>query len=214
MHFASFCAIFVVERQTMSKVTELKKHLKRGEVYRRSDLAQWSNAVDRHIGTLVKDGTLQKLSAGLYYYPNESVFGNTPPDELALVRSFLKDDYFLITSPNDYNSLGVGTTQLYNSRVVYNHKRHGEFKLGGRTFMFFSKHRFPTKSPPEFLLVDLVSNLDKLAEDTELVLKNVSTKLKTMDLKKLKQAVKEFGSARAKSVLTPLIKQSEVQHAY
>ena len=80
--------------------------------------------------------------------------------------------------------------------------------------MFFSKHRFPTKATPEFLLVDLVSNLDKLAEDTELVLKNVSTKLKTMDLKKLKQAVKEFGSARAKSVLTPLIKQSEVQHAY
>lgn len=209
MHFASFCAIFVVERQIMSRVTELKKHLKRGEVYRRSDLTQWSKAVDRHVSELVKQGTLQKLSAGLYYYPNESVFGNTPPEEEMLVRTFLKDDYFLVTSPNDYNSLGVGTTQLYNSRVVYNHKRHGEFKLGGKTFMFFSKHRFPKKVTPEFLLVDLVSNLDKLAEDTELVLQNVSEKLKTMDLKKLKQAVKEFGSASAKSVLTPLIQQSE-----
>ena len=198
----------------MSKVTELKKHLKRGEVYRRSDLTQWSNAIDRHVVALVKDGTLQKLSTGLYYYPNESVFGNTPPDEITLVRSFLKDDYFLVTSPNDYNSLGVGTTQLYNKRVVYNHKRHGEFKLGGKTFTFLAKHRFPKNVTPEFLLVDLVSNLDKLAEDAEFVLKNVSAKVKTMDLKKLKHAVKEFGSVRAKSFLTPLIQMSESQHVH
>ncbi|HRI32836.1 MAG TPA: hypothetical protein PLD02_03715, partial [Saprospiraceae bacterium] len=117
--------------KNMSKVTELKKHLKRGEVYRRSDLAQWSNAVDRHVSSLVEDGTLQKLRTGMYYYPNSGVFGNSSPDEATLVRNFLKDDYFLVTSPNDYNSLGVGTTQLYNKRVVYNHKRHGEFKLGG-----------------------------------------------------------------------------------
>jgi len=197
----------------MSKVTELKKHLKRGDVYRRSDLTQWSNAVDRHVEELVKNGTLQKLSTGMYYYPNESVFGNTPPDEQTLVRSFLKDDYFLVTSPNDYNSLGVGTTQLYNKRVVYNHKRHGEFKLGGKTFAFVAKHRFPKKVTPEFLLVDLVNNLDNLAEDSEFVLKNVSVKVKTMDLKKLKRAVKEYGSARAKSLLIPLLKQSEEQYA-
>jgi hypothetical protein len=61
----------------MSKVAELKKHLQRGQVYRRADLAQWSNAVDRHVATLVKDGTLLKLSSGLYHYPSESVFGNT-----------------------------------------------------------------------------------------------------------------------------------------
>lgn len=198
----------------MSKVAELRKRIKRGEVYRRSDLTQWSNAVDRHLSALVKDGTLQKLKTGLYYYPNESVFGTMPPEEDVLVSSFLKDDHFLVTSPNDYNSLGVGTTQLYNKCVVYNHKRHGEFSLGGRTFTFLSKHRFPKKATPEFLLVDLVSNLDKLAEDSEFVLKNVSTKVKSMDLKKLKRAVKEFGGARAKSFFTPLIQQLEAQHVY
>ena len=197
----------------MSKVTELKMRLKRGEVYRRSDLLQWSNAVDRHVVMLVKDGTLQKLATGLYYYPNVSVFGDTPPEEAALVRSFLKDDYFLVTSPNDYNSLGVGTTQLYNKRVVYNHKRHGEFKLGGKTYTFMAKHRFPKKVTPEFLLVDLVNNLDKVAEDHEFVLKNVSTRLKTMDLKKLMRALKEYGSSRAKSLLTPLLQKLEVNHA-
>ena len=197
----------------MSKVADFKKHLKRGEVYRRSDLAQWSNAVDRHVSALVKEGTLQKLSAGLYYYPNESVFGSLPPEEATLVSSFLKDDFFLVTSPNDYNSLGVGTTQLYNTRVVYNHKRHGEFKLGGRTFLFQVKHRFPKKPTMEFLLVDLVSNLDKLAEDSEFVLKNVEAKVKSMDKKKLKRAVHEFGSVYAKAFFTPLLNQQEAEHA-
>ena len=101
----------------MAQLREFKKHLKRGNVYRRSDLEQWSNAVDRHLAALVGEGTLQKLSPGVYYYPKESVFGTVPPEETALVRTFLKDDRFLVTSPNSYNSLGVGTTQLYNKQM-------------------------------------------------------------------------------------------------
>jgi hypothetical protein len=113
----------------MTKLDELKKHLKRGKVYRRSDLAKWSKSVDRHLEALVEEGTLQKLSQGLYYFPGESAFGMTPPEEETLIKSFLKDDRFLLTSLNAYNSLGVGTTQLYNQSTVYNHKRHGDFKL-------------------------------------------------------------------------------------
>lgn len=189
----------------MTKLSELKKHLKRGKVYRRADLARWSTSIDRHLSLLLQDGTLQKLSQGLYYFPKETAFGATPPDEESLVRSFLKDDHFLLTSPNDYNSLGVGTTQLYNKRVVYNHKRHGEFKLGGRSFTFLAKPRFPKKVTQEFLLVDLVNNLDKLAEDQAEVLKNVYTKAKTMDTLKLKRSVSSYGNAKAKSLFNPLV---------
>jgi len=99
----------------MNKLEELKKHLKRGNVYRRTDLAKWSKSVDRHLQLLLEEGTLKKLSQGVYYFPKETTFGQTPPDEEVLVRSFLKDDRFLLTSPNAYNSLGVGTTQLYNT---------------------------------------------------------------------------------------------------
>ena len=189
----------------MTKVNELKSHLKPGMVYRRADLSKWSNAVDRHVIALLKNGTLQKLKTGLYYYPEESVFGQTPPDEETLVRTFLKDDHFLLTSPNDYNSLGVGTTQLYNIRVVYNHKRHGDFKLGNKIYSFQAKPRFPKKVSPEFLLVDLVNNLNKLAEDSELLMKNVTDKVGRMDRKKLKRVVKEYGNVRTKFLLTPLI---------
>jgi hypothetical protein len=192
------------------KVDELKRHLKEGKVYRRTDLAKWSKSVDRHLDRLVADGTLQKLAPGMYYVPKETAFGKTPPDEETLVRSFLKDDRFLLTSPNSYNSLGVGTTQLYNQRTVYNHKRHGEFKLGNRNFSFRKKPHFPRKATQEFLLVDLVNNLDTLAEDQELVLKNVFTKASTMDAKKLKQSVLEYGNVKAKKLLAPLVSNIEV----
>lgn len=189
----------------MAKLDELKKNLKKGEVYRRTDLTRWSKSVDRHLDALLKEGTLQKLSQGVYYYPKETAFGKTPPDEEVLVRSFLKDDRFLLTSPNLYNSLGVGTTQLYNQRRVYNHKRHGEFTLGNRKFDFQVKHHFPNKLTQEFLLVDLVNNLDSLAEDKQEVLKNVMKKAKTMDARKLAHSVTLYGTTKTKKMLAPAV---------
>jgi Family of unknown function (DUF6088) len=196
------------------KIEELKKHLKEGGVYRRADLTQWSNAVDRHLTALVKSGYLEKLSAGLYYVPKKSVFGTVPPEDESLVRTFLKEDDFLLTSPNAYNSLGVGTTQLYNVRVVYNHKRHGEFDLGGRKFFFHAKHRFPRKLTQEFLLVDLVNNIESLAEDKTEVLKNVMAKAQTMDGGKLKRFVTSYGNAKAKALFRSLVtKENDVAYA-
>lgn len=189
----------------MNKLQELKKHLKRGKVYRRADLSKWSKSVDRHLDELLQDGTLQKLSQGLYYYPEVTVFGETPPKEKVLVRSFLKDKRFLVTSLNAYNALGVGTTQLYNSKTVYNHKRHGDFNLGGMIFSFRVKPHFPLKATPEFLLVDLLNNLDQLAEDPKEVVSKVRSKAKTMDPKKLKKSLQEYGTVKAKKILESVI---------
>lgn len=195
------------------KLDELKAHLKPGEVYRRADLAQWSKSVDRHIHALVKSDVLQKLSQGLYYYQKKTVFGQTPPDEEILVHQFLKDDRFLVMSPNLYNTLGVGTTQLYNKRVVYNHKRHGEFMLGKRTFSFCIKPHFPKKVTKEFLLVDLVNNLENLAEDKEQILENVYSKKQFFDVKKLELATKNYGSVRTRKLLGKLL-SAESNTAY
>lgn len=189
----------------MNKLQELKKHLKRGKVYRRADLSKWSTSVDRHLDELVKEGTLQKLSQGLYFYPEVTVFGAAPPEEEVLVRSFLKDSRFLLTSFNAYNALGVGTTQLYNQKTVYNHKRHGDFNLGGKTFSFRVKPHFPNKVTQEFLLVDLLNNLDQLAEDPKEVVSKVRSRAKSMDPKKLKKSLQEYGTIKAKKLLEPII---------
>lgn len=189
----------------MSRLQQLKKQLKPGEVYRRTELANWSKSVDRHLDELVQEGTLQKLSQGLYYFPKETVFGKTPPDENVLVQSFLKDHRFLLISPNAYNSLGVGTTQLYNVRTVYNHKRHGDFTLGKQTFHFRIKPHFPKKVTDDFLLVDLVNNLEELAEDREEVLKKVFAKVELMDRKKMKNSVTEYGNVKTKKIFATLL---------
>jgi hypothetical protein len=188
----------------MDRLTEFKKNLMPGKVYRRVELAMWSNAVDRHLYQVVKDGTLQKVAPGVYYYPKTSTFGEVPPDENELVRSFLKDDRFLLVSPNFYNSLGVGTTQLYNKKVVYNHKRHGKFRLGNRDFEFQIKHHFPSRITEEFLLVDLFNNLDHLEEDHDAVLQKLLDKASRMSSKKLKQAVLKYANAKAKKVFGSL----------
>lgn len=189
----------------MSKLEQFKMHLRSGSVYRRGELEKWSTSVDRHLKELVAEGALIKLSTGLYYCPDKGTFGALPPDDMRLVKSFLKDDYFLLSTLNDYNKLGVGTTQLYNKRVVYNHKRHGDFKLGGKLFSFQRRPRFPKQATMEFLLVDLVNNLNSLAEDKEHVLNNVVLKAKELDSKRLRRAVKEYGTIRAKKILYPLL---------
>ena len=93
-----------------STLEQLKRHLRPGRVYRREDLLPWSQSVDRHLKELTVDGTLQKLRTGLYYSPRKFEFGEAPADEHELVKAFLKTDRFVLTSPNAYNQLGLGTT--------------------------------------------------------------------------------------------------------
>jgi hypothetical protein len=176
----------------MKALENVKIHLKPGQVYRRSDLEKWSRSVDRDVASLVDKGVLVKVSQGLYQYPQRSRFGVLPANTDKLLTSFLKDDDYLVTSPNDYNALGLGTTQLYNFQVVYNHKRHGRFELGGHIFEFHRKPRFPKKATSEFLLVDLVNNLDQLAEDRDAVLARVRVKVSEMDARRLRTSVKKF----------------------
>ena len=168
--------------------------LQAGRVYRREDLARISNAVDRHMRDLVSKGVLNKLAQGLYYVPKQSSYGPLPPSDEEVVRGFLREKNFLVFSPSSYNAVGLGTTQLYKSTLVYNHKRHGVFKLGNREFDFRVKPRFPKKLTPEFLFVDLLNNLNELPEDRESVLQQAQNKLATFDSARLQLALNSFGS--------------------
>ena len=172
----------------------LADELQAGRVYRREDLARLSNSVDRHLSQLVSTGTLKKLAQGLYYAPKQSSFGPLPPTDEQVVKGFLRDNEFLVFSPSSYNMVGLGTTQLYNNTLVYNHKRHGVFKLGNRQFHFRVKPRFPKKLTPEFLYVDLLNNLDELAEDRDSVLSQARTKLLSFNQSLLQKALNSYGN--------------------
>lgn len=172
----------------------LQSHMKAGHVYRRDMLLPFSSAVDRDLSVLVKKGELKKLSSGIYYKPALSPFGVLPPDDKELVKCFLRDDQFLLYSWNQYNSLGLGLTQLYNRVVVLNNKRHGVFKLGNKEFEFRRLYRrFPMKLTLEFLLVDLLNNMNNLAEDTGSLLTNVQKNMSHFDQHKVLLMAKQYG---------------------
>lgn len=200
------------EVKNMSKLDAVKKHLRPGQVYRRAEFSQWSNAVDRHLRQLQENGMLTKLSSGLYYCPKKTTFGDAPANDVMLVKAFLKDHRFLINSPNTYNTLGVGTTQLYNETVVYNHKRHGLFKLGARYFDFRIKPHFPQSLSKEFLLVDLVNNVDRLAEDREIILQKIKEKFSTTDMCVLHRMVRKYGNLHTKKFFNHM-KTDDINHA-
>lgn len=189
----------------MSALAELKRRLRPGRVYRRSDLARWSNAVDRHLKQLLEDGRLEKVSGGLYMVPRKTRFGMAPAKPEALVEAFLGDDRFLMVPPNAFNALRVGTTQLYNAPVVYNHKRHGRIVLDGRPYEFRKRAAFPAALSEEFLLVDLLHNTDRLAEDSQAVRQRALARAGAMDRKRLKRALREYDSKRARKLLEPVL---------
>lgn len=185
----------------------LRQNIKPGHVYRRSDLEYYSSAIDRHLGMLTKDGSLIKISQGIYYAPKSSKFGLVPPDDVVLVESFLKDSDFLMVKPNVYNTLGLGLTQLYNTTWVYNHKRKGEFKFNGKSFEFKIKSSFPNQLTKEFLLVDLLNNLDELAEDQNKTIKRLPENLSSFKKEELMRVAQQYGSGRTKQLLKSIYRK-------
>lgn len=189
----------------MSSLDNFKKKLRAGKVYRRDDLTKFSTAIDRHLAASVADGSLQKLAQGLYYAPKMTAFGIAPPDEDQLIKAFLKGDDYLITSPNYYNALGLGSTQLYNTKRIYNHKRHEDIQLGNRVYQFRRKPKFPKKLTQEYALVDLLNNLEALAEDKHTIAATLRHKLKNFNMKELHRNVNKYGTILAKKLLQEVV---------
>ena len=190
----------------------LFKHINQGEVYRRSDLEYYSTAIDRQLAQLIKGGKLVKLNQGLYYAPMQSKFGVVPPDDHLLVERFLKDEDFLLISPNAFNTLGLGLTQLYNTMWVYNHKRKGEFILNGKSFNFKLKNSFPQKITREYLLVDLLNNFESLAEDKKNIVDKLTRNVLSFNMDTLMKATQQYGNGTAKRIIK-LIVRKVLQHA-
>lgn len=189
--------------RNVSARERLVQRIRVGKVYRREDMVQWSNSIDHDLQQLVAEGRLKKPAQGLYYVPRKTDFGDEKPPVEEMLAAFLKDKNFLFFNPSIYNSLRLGTTQLYNKTIVYNHKRHGKFKLGNREFDFRVKLRFPLrdKVTNEYLLVDMLNNLGELAEDDTMVLAAARHKLMEFDVKKVQKTLQDYGSAATRRLM-------------
>jgi hypothetical protein len=193
----------------MTALARLKKHLRSGGVYRRKELARWSKTVDRHLKQLVDEGRLEKVSGGVYMAPQKTRFGPKPALPEKMIGAFLGDDRFLLVSPNAYNGLGIGTTQLHNTPVVYNRKRHGTFELDGRPYEFRARASFPKEVSAEFLLVDLLHNVERLPEESNVLRERALTRAKGFDKDRLAKAVHDYDSARVRRLLRPVLEPAQ-----
>jgi hypothetical protein len=191
----------------------LRAALVPGRVYRRADLAALSSNIDRHLAQLVAEGNLQKISQGLYAAPKLTPFGEAPPDADSLIRTFLKDDHFVVYGPSQFNSLELGTTQLYNRLVVFNRKRVGEFTLGGRTYTFRRWREAPKQLSPEFLVVELLNRLDELLEDRDQVVERLRVRLRDFNKKKLLFAADHYGTLSTQKKLRQLLAATKPEAA-
>lgn len=137
-----------------------------GRVYRTRELAQWSANAPRLAQRLVRDGQLVQLAHGLFAAPRRSRFGEVPPTDEALLHAFLDGEPFVFTGPERWNALGLGTTAVFATPLVYNTKRSGHFTFGGRKFLL-RRVAFPQTPSPEWFVVDLFENAERAAAARE-----------------------------------------------
>lgn len=190
-----------------TRYEKLSANLRVGCVYRREDLLVFSKAVDRDLHQLSEQGVLEKVAPGLYYVPKMSRYGALPPNESALIKSFLRSNQFLLLSWNAYNSLGLGLTQIYNRTIVYNRKRHGVFRLANQEFDFRRPaYEFPKKLTLAFLVVDLLNNAKELCDENVNLLKTqIKNKLSKKLLKEAVRCAKKYGKVGTKKFLSDAI---------
>jgi hypothetical protein len=188
---------------------KLKSGLVSGQVYRRADLAPLSSNIDRHLAKLVAEGCLKKIAQGMYTAPKNTEFGEAPPNTKSLLKSFLKDDHFVVYGPSNFNALGLGTTQLYNRLIVFNRKRVGEFNLAGRTYSFHRWREAPRELTQEFLVVELLNRIEEIAEDRLQVLINLKQRLAGFNRRRLLLASSKYGTISTQKRLNRLLKASD-----
>jgi hypothetical protein len=177
--------------------TAAHPQLEPGRVYRTRDLAPWSKNAPRLAKRLEREGVLVRLQNGLFLHPRTGKFGPVPPTDDELLRRFLDDTPFLVTGPEHWNALGLGTTAMFAYPLVYNQKRSGMFTLAARVFDL-RRVPFPEHPPKEWYVVDLLENAERAGASRAELERALTTALQrgTFNPRRLQRMAEEFGRKR------------------
>ena len=173
-----------------------------GRVYRTEDFRSRSSNPPRFARRLEREGALRRLARGLYCKPARSRFGEVPPGDGELLRAFLRGTPFVVTGPERWNALGLGSTAVFPTTLVYNRKRSGDFALDGRSFRL-RRVAFPTHPSPEWFVVDLFENADiaGVARGDLAVTLRRAVLAGQFDRDRLTQMAEAFGTRRTRKTL-------------
>jgi len=173
-----------------------------GRVYRTKDLARWGRNPTRLANRLVREGELVRLRHGLFFRPKLGRYGPVPPEDHELMRGFLEGGRFVFSGPSRWNALGLGSTAVFASQLVYNTKRSGEFRFGKRLFVL-RRVKFPKSPTPEWFAVDLLENREMVG----LALNELERKLTRavrkggLGAEELRAAAKEYGTQQTQATV-------------
>jgi len=166
----------------------------------RASSALRSSNPTRFAQRLVAAGQLQALAHGLFVSLKPSRFGPVPPSDHELMRAFLDDTPFVLTGPERWNALGLGTSVFFAATLVYNTKRSGTFTLGGRRFLL-RRVAFPKQPSPEWFVVDLLQHAEQAAADRDDLTQALGRALHQgrFDADRLRTMAREYGSKDTQS---------------
>ena len=180
----------------------LPSDLSPGRVFRTRDLAAWSTNPTRMVKQWVDAGTCLRLKNGLYAIPKPTEFGMAPPTSGELLSTFLDGDPFIVTGPPVWNALRLGGTQLFALPLVYNRKRSGVFRLGGRAFRL-RRVRFPDAPCPEWYAVDFLQNLGAMCLDAAEAEGHLVARIRdgTFTCERLRQMAEAYGTKATQALV-------------
>ena len=168
--------------------------LRLATVYRTEDLSQWGTNPSRLAKRLVAEGCLKKLGWGLFVTTQRSKFGVLPPKDEELLHRFLYKTPFVITGPERWNVLNLGSTAVASLRIVYNQKRSGIFNFDGQKFLL-KRIPFPQPITSEWFVVDLIEHREMVSLTMDLLEEKLILALKwrRFDPNKLQEMANRFG---------------------
>ncbi len=126
------------------------RHRSRGKVYTSKDLVHLGNraAVDQALSRLARDGTLQRLARGLYYYPRTNprlgIVVSPSADDIASALARQTGSRIAPSGALAANRLGL-STQVPAKNVYLTDGRSREVRVGNQVFAM--KHVVPKELP-------------------------------------------------------------------
>jgi hypothetical protein len=123
---------------------------------------------------------------------------------------FLNDTPFVVTGPPAWNALDLGATALHADTLVYNMKRSGTFRLGGRTFRL-RRVAFPNEPSREWFAVDLLQHADEAGVSRRDVVARMERALAAgrLDAARLRTMARKYARKSVRSLLDPLLAAHE-----
>jgi hypothetical protein len=156
------------------KISEYIKNtvdrLPRGYVFTCTDFSSKVNSKEAMIKTLNRmaaSSMVTKLSKGKYYKPEQSPFGDLPPNQYQVVKDLLESGGKIegyLTGLSVYNNLGL-TTQVGSTIQIVKNDIRPSFKRGKYTISYVKQKNIITKENiPLFQILDALRFIKKIPD--------------------------------------------------